>query len=119
MSFRGLNVLGSPIQDCSHDPLTGFMRTQPAKSLDRFVFLDSQDWMKPAQMEELWSEVARVGRPGTRVIFRTAASQSPIETALSPELRKKFTYQEERSLKLFKKDRSSIYGGFHLYSMDR
>lgn len=98
--------------------LTGFMRTQPAKSLDRFVFLDSQDWMKPAQMEELWSEVARVGRPGTRVIFRTAASQSPIETALSPELRKKFTYQEERSLKLFKKDRSSIYGGFHLYTMD-
>ncbi len=27
MSFRGLNVLGSPIQDCSHDPLTGFTRT--------------------------------------------------------------------------------------------
>lgn len=97
--------------------LTGFMRTQPAQSLDRFVFLDSQDWMKPHQMEELWSEVARVGRPGTRVIFRTAASQSPIETALSPELRRKFTYQKERSLELFKKDRSSIYGGFHLYSM--
>lgn len=99
--------------------LTGFMRTQPAKSLDRFVFLDSQDWMKPAQMEELWSEVARVSRPGSRVIFRTAASQSPIETALSPELRRKFTYQEKRSQELFKKDRSSIYGGFHLYSMDR
>lgn len=27
MSFRGLNVLGTPIKDCSLDPLTGFMRT--------------------------------------------------------------------------------------------
>lgn len=27
MAFRGLNVLGAPIQDCSHDPNTGFMRT--------------------------------------------------------------------------------------------
>jgi uncharacterized protein len=27
MAFRGLNVLGAPIQDCSHDPITGFMRT--------------------------------------------------------------------------------------------
>ena len=27
MSFRGLNVLGAPIKDCSHSPVTGFMRT--------------------------------------------------------------------------------------------
>ena len=27
MSFRGLNVLGAPIKDCNHDPVTGFMRT--------------------------------------------------------------------------------------------
>ena len=27
MSFRGLNVLGTPIHDCSHDPLTGFTRS--------------------------------------------------------------------------------------------
>ena len=26
MSFRGLNVLGAPLKDCSHDPLTGFTR---------------------------------------------------------------------------------------------
>jgi S-adenosylmethionine-diacylglycerol 3-amino-3-carboxypropyl transferase len=97
--------------------LTGFMRSQPAQSLDRFVFLDSQDWMKPEQMEELWGEVARVGRPGSRVIFRTAASQSPIEDSLSSDLRRKFVYKKERSEELFKKDRSAIYGGFHLYEM--
>lgn len=98
--------------------LNGFMNSQPKESLDRFVFLDSQDWMRPDQLEALWSEVARVGRPGSRIIFRTAASQSPIETDLSPELRRKFSYQKERSLALFKKDRSAIYGGFHLYIMD-
>jgi len=27
MSFRGLNVLGTPIHDCSKDPLTGFTRS--------------------------------------------------------------------------------------------
>jgi uncharacterized protein len=27
MAFRGLNVLGAPIKDCSHDPLTGFTRS--------------------------------------------------------------------------------------------
>ena len=27
MSFRGLNVLGAPLKDCSHDPLTGFTRS--------------------------------------------------------------------------------------------
>jgi uncharacterized protein len=27
MAFRGLNVLGAPIQDCSHDPVTGFTRS--------------------------------------------------------------------------------------------
>lgn len=27
MSFRGLNVLGAPLKDCNHDPVTGFMRT--------------------------------------------------------------------------------------------
>jgi uncharacterized protein len=27
MSYRGLNVLGAPIKDCSLDPLTGFTRS--------------------------------------------------------------------------------------------
>jgi len=97
--------------------LTDFLRRQPANSLNRFVFLDSQDWMEPAQIAELWSEVARVGQPGTRIIFRTAARLSPIETSLPSALRQKFVYEEKRSLELFAQDRSAIYGGFHLYVM--
>jgi S-adenosylmethionine-diacylglycerol 3-amino-3-carboxypropyl transferase len=94
------------------------MRSQPAGSLDRFVFLDSQDWMKPEQIAEMWTEIARVGKPGSRIVFRTAATDSPVETALPPTLRKRFDYKETLSRALLQEDRSAIYGGFHLYVME-
>jgi S-adenosylmethionine-diacylglycerol 3-amino-3-carboxypropyl transferase len=94
-----------------------FLRNQPHNSMDRFVFLDSQDWMTPEQITEQWQQVARVGKPGSRIIFRTAAAGSPVESALPPSLRGKFTYEEALSKELFRKDRSAIYGGFHLYTM--
>jgi S-adenosylmethionine-diacylglycerol 3-amino-3-carboxypropyl transferase len=93
------------------------MRSQPDQSLDRFVFLDSQDWMKPEQIAEMWTEIARVGKPGSRIVFRTAATTSPVETALPPSLRDRFDYKETLSRALLREDRSAIYGGFHLYVM--
>lgn len=92
-----------------------YLNAQPDESLDRFVFLDAQDWMKPNQIEELWRGIARVGRSGSRIIFRTAMSGSPIEAALSKNLRSRFTYEQALSRELFKQDRAAIYGGFHLY----
>ena len=92
-----------------------FLKQQPAHSYDRFVFLDAQDWMTDAVLTELWTEVARVGKPGTRIIFRTAAAESPLETALPSALRAQFIYEAETSQQLFQQDRSAIYGGFHLY----
>lgn len=95
--------------------LIDFLKAQPAHSLDRFVLLDSQDWMPPPVMTALWQEIARVGKPNTRIIFRTASPASPIETALPSALREKFIYEQERSEQLFQQDRSAIYGGFHIY----
>ncbi|HSI84668.1 MAG: DUF3419 family protein [Candidatus Methylacidiphilales bacterium] len=94
-----------------------FLKQLPDNSLNSFIMLDSQDWMKPQQIADQWREVARVGAPGTRIIFRTAASDSPVETALDlvPDLKKRYVYEKDLSLELFKKDRSAIYGGFHLY----
>ena len=92
-----------------------FLKAQPANSYNRFVFLDAQDWMSDELLTELWNEVARVGKPGTRIIFRTAASESPIEHALPAVLRQQFVYETDESRRLFKQDRSAIYGGFHLY----
>jgi len=92
-----------------------YLKAQPNHSLDRFVFLDAQDWMSDEVLQELWEQVARVGRPGSRIIFRTAASESPLENALSPELRARFSYDPVQSERWFQQDRSAIYGGFHLY----
>ena len=84
---------------------------------NRFVFLDAQDWMNSETMTELWSAIAEKAEAGSRIIFRTASEGSPIETNLPAELRAKFDYEKEFSESLFKQDRASIYGGFHLYEL--
>ena len=84
-------------------------------AFNRFVFLDAQDWMDAAAMTELWSAIAEKAEPGSRIIFRTAGESSPLEANLPDELLARFVYEKELSQNLFKRDRSSIYGGFHLY----
>lgn len=96
----------------------GFLKKQPDNSLDRFVFLDSQDWMDAEAITDLWTEIARVGKPGSRIIFRTASWESPIERSLPTELMQRFHYEEERSKQWLQEDRSAIYGGFHLYILN-
>lgn len=95
--------------------VTDEIKNNPAGTFNRFVFLDAQDWMTPEIMTDLWSAIAQKGRPGSRIIFRTAGAASPIETALPKEIREQFYYEDEWSRELFKQDRASIYGGFHLY----
>jgi S-adenosylmethionine-diacylglycerol 3-amino-3-carboxypropyl transferase len=94
---------------------TDEIKNSPTGAFDRFVFLDAQDWMDADAMNDLWSAIAERGAPGSRIIFRTAGATSPIETNLSDDLRARFVYEKELSENLFKQDRSSIYGGFHLY----
>jgi S-adenosylmethionine-diacylglycerol 3-amino-3-carboxypropyl transferase len=95
--------------------LTDYLGTAAPGSLNGFILLDSQDWMPPAVIDELWGEIARVGAPDTRVIFRTAGEKSPLDAALSPANAARFRYREERSRELHTQDRSAIYGMFHLY----
>lgn len=84
-------------------------------SLNRFVLLDSQDWMPPDVIENLWRLIARVGDESTRVIFRTAGERSPVEDSLSSETAAHFSYNIAESKRLHPQDRSAIYGMFHLY----
>ena len=95
--------------------LTRYLQSQPDQSLNRFVLLDSQDWMPPEVIADLWQEMDRVGQPGTRIIFRTSGADSPIEASLPGPLLKRFVYEPEASAAFYKQDRSAIYGGFHLY----
>jgi S-adenosylmethionine-diacylglycerol 3-amino-3-carboxypropyl transferase len=94
------------------------LAVEPARSIDGFVLLDAQDWMTDAPLNALWSEITRTARPGARVIFRTAAAASPLPGRVAPEVLGRWTYLEERSKELAGRDRSSIYGGFHLLRME-
>jgi S-adenosylmethionine:diacylglycerol 3-amino-3-carboxypropyl transferase len=95
--------------------VTEEIRSQPEGAFNRFVFLDAQDWMNAKAMTELWQLIADRSETGARIIFRTAGAASPIEKNLPKDLRRKFVYEENLSKELFRRDRASIYGGFHLY----
>lgn len=95
--------------------LAEFLRRQRDGTFDRFILLDSQDWMSEEQLIQLWRELGRVSNPdGARVVFRTAARESPYNR-LPRELRQQWVYDDLKSKQLYSRDRSAIYGGFHLY----
>jgi S-adenosylmethionine-diacylglycerol 3-amino-3-carboxypropyl transferase len=99
-----------------HASLLDFLKEQPPQSLHRFVLLDAQDWMTPAQLASLWREIDRTADShDARVIFRTAGEASPLTQKLPPDLLAPWLYHEWQSRVLHAQDRSSIYGGFHIY----
>jgi S-adenosylmethionine-diacylglycerol 3-amino-3-carboxypropyl transferase len=99
-----------------HASLLEFLKAQPSQSLDRFVLLDAQDWMTPSQLVALWSEIDRTAESrDARVIFRTAGEASPLPDKLPSALLAPWLYHEWQSRVLHAQDRSSIYGGFHIY----
>ena len=107
-AFRVNTVIASIIEH---------IQNEPQNTYNRFVFLDAQDWMNAETLTELWTAIATRGGNDTRIIFRTAGAESPIETALPANLREKFEYEREFSNELFKQDRAAIYGGFHFYKL--
>src|SRR5215472_9288564 len=96
--------------------ITDFLAREPSESMDRYVLLDAQDWMGPPQLTSLWQEIGRTARPGARVIFRTAGRLSPLEAALPPALLEPWRAETDLAASLFRRDRSAIYGGFHIYN---
>ncbi|OYW54023.1 MAG: S-adenosylmethionine--diacylglycerol 3-amino-3-carboxypropyl transferase [Hyphomicrobium sp. 32-62-53] len=93
------------------------LRALPAQHLDRYVLLDAQDWMNDAVLTELWTEITRTARPGARVIFRTAGEESILPGRIPDTILNQWTYEDEASRAWVARDRSAIYGGFHLYVM--
>ena len=73
--------------------------------------------MNDADLTALWSEITRTARPGARVIFRTAADERLLPGRVPASILNSWTYDEARSRDLGARDRSSIYGAFHLYTL--
>ncbi len=91
------------------------LRALPAQHLNRYVLLDAQDWMNDSVLTELWAEITRTARPGARVIFRTAGEESILPGRVPDTILNKWTYEADASRAWVARDRSAIYGGFHLY----
>ena len=98
-----------------HRNIVELLKAKPAGSVDRFILLDAQDWMSDRQLNELWTEVTRTAAPGARVIFRTAAEPTLLPGRLDDALLDQWDYRDAESLDFTRRDRSAIYGGFHLY----
>ena len=115
-SFPRLTEIGERAE-ILNTSFTVYLRDQAAASCDRYVLLDAQDWMTDAQLNELWQEITRTARPGARVIFRTADEPSLLPGRLAPKVLAHWRYLDAQSAALTKKDRSSVYGGFHIYEL--
>ena len=87
----------------------------PVESVDRFVLLDAQDWMTDIQLNDLWRSITRAAAPGARVIFRTAGVETILPGRVEDGTLRNWQYLEDSARKLGDLDRSSIYGGFHVY----
>jgi S-adenosylmethionine-diacylglycerol 3-amino-3-carboxypropyl transferase len=98
-----------------HANLRQFLESMPAREIDAVVLLDSQDWMAPDEIRALWDAIDRTGTDTVRVIFRTAGTESPLESPELASVRQIWRRDEERSDIGFELDRSGIYGGFHCY----
>jgi S-adenosylmethionine-diacylglycerol 3-amino-3-carboxypropyl transferase len=71
--------------------------------------------MTDEQLNALWTQITRTAAPGARVIFRTAAEPSVLPGRVSNALLAQWRYAEAESKHHHARDRSAIYGGFHLY----
>ncbi|HML28168.1 MAG TPA: DUF3419 family protein [Hyphomicrobium sp.] len=101
--------------DVIHDNMIRFLSGEPAESLDRYILLDAQDWMDDTALNSLWQQITRTARPGARVIFRTAGEESILPGRVAETTLAQWTYDAAKSAEIHAKDRSAIYGGFHLY----
>ncbi|WP_373505810.1 DUF3419 family protein [Aestuariivirga sp.] len=105
--------------DVRHVSLTDALNEMNPASVHRFVLLDAQDWMSDDQLNDLWNAITRAAAPGARVIFRTAGRNTILPGRVHADTLAQWEYLDERSLELGARDRSCIYGGFHIYERAR
>jgi S-adenosylmethionine-diacylglycerol 3-amino-3-carboxypropyl transferase len=115
-NFERIRRVASRV-DVLHESMTKHLAALPAESMDCYVLLDAQDWMTDADLNALWAQITRTARPHARVIFRTAADELLLPGRVKDDVLSHWQYNEARSKVLHARDRSSIYGAFHLYEL--
>ena len=98
-----------------HANFIDYLKSMPDASLDRYVLLDAQDWMTDEVLTSLWAEITRTAKPASRVLFRTAGVETILPGRVPDAILDRWEYRAAESLDFTARDRSSIYGGVHLY----
>jgi S-adenosylmethionine-diacylglycerol 3-amino-3-carboxypropyl transferase len=98
-----------------HGNVRALLEALPARHVDAVILLDSQDWMAPQEIRSMWEAIDRCGKDDVRIIFRTAGEISPLEDNDLATLQRSWRRDAAGSAIGFERDRSGIYGGFHLY----
>ena len=104
--------------DIRHVNFIEFLKSQPNESADCYVLLDAQDWMVDDALNALWREISRTARKGARVIFRTAGDDTMLPGRVDDAVLSRWSYDPAACRAMTLRDRSSIYGGFHLYTLN-
>ena len=104
--------------DVIHASFTEHLPSLGTPTYDAYVLLDAQDWMTDAQLTALWSGILQTAKPGARVIFRTAGEDTILPGRVPAEILGRFRYDADEGRAFVARDRSSVYGGFHLYTLD-
>jgi S-adenosylmethionine-diacylglycerol 3-amino-3-carboxypropyl transferase len=100
-----------------HASFAEYLARLSGPTYDAYVLLDAQDWMTDEQLTTLWSEIVRTAKPGCRVIFRTAGEDTILPGRVPQGILGRFRYDRDQGRAFTERDRSSIYGGFHLYTL--
>lgn len=93
--------------------LSEFLSDTPG-TYSHYVLLDHQDWLtgvnRPRLVKE-WTMILRNSRPGTRILFRSAAEEAHFLPAFVHE---RVEFQTELTQNLHQKDRVGTYGSTHI-----
>jgi S-adenosylmethionine-diacylglycerol 3-amino-3-carboxypropyl transferase len=95
--------------------LTDQLAQEPSGSKHGYVLLDAQDWMSDAQLTALWRQISRTAAPDATVVFRTGGAANILPGRVDPTILTHWHYDAAEAAAGFMNDRSSIYGGFHVY----
>jgi S-adenosylmethionine-diacylglycerol 3-amino-3-carboxypropyl transferase len=95
--------------------LTDMLTDLPTGSRQAYVLLDAQDWMTDAQLNALWAQITRTATPGARVVFRTGGTDDILPGRVSNDILLRWNVHDDEARALWARDRSAIYGGFHIY----
>lgn len=96
-----------------HSSLSQFLRNSP-HPYSHYILLDHQDWLAwndPKALEEEWRLILRNSRPGTRILFRSAALHAGFLPAFVTQA---VHFRPDLTLPLHRTDRVGTYGSLHL-----